>query len=413
MSPIRLALLSLARHRLATALSMIAIAFSVATGGLLLRLNELSMSRFSTLARTADAVVGAKAGGIDILLDSLGGEGGYPDYLPYKLFQSLRSEQTVRFEDGANSTPTFIHAVVPFLYFAKYGEARVVGTDEAFIDPRTSPLVPKISKGSWPKDKGEVALGSQIARRGGLEVGSKIDVRPWVTGTPLEETFQLKVTAILDESQTEWDRTLFSTVAQAQETLANHAALIQSKSIWGPEVLNYFLITLEPGGFQGLEALVNRRTVGQAIKVEDQIERLKELTGAGRNIGLMVTMFVIFLGGLSVCAMLVTRFEGMRLQIAVLRAIGYTSSELALSLLAEGVALGLAGVVIGAALDLTLMPFLRESLGSALPPPELVPVSIFTSAPIWLVGLLATVVSVFVPMWQMSRQDPHAALRGA
>ena len=106
---------------------------SVACGGILLRLYQLSESRFSSLGRGGDAVVGAKAGGIEILLGSLNGEGAFPGFLPYKLFESLRAQQKVQFEDGQTSQPNYIRAIIPFVYFAHYNGARVVGTDEVFF----------------------------------------------------------------------------------------------------------------------------------------------------------------------------------------------------------------------------------------------------------------------------------------
>src|SRR4051812_11418281 len=98
MTPLRLARLSLTRHLFATAITVAAIGLSVACGGILLRLYLLSESRFEALGRAGDAIVGAKAGGIEILLGSANGEGAYPDYLPYKLFETLRAQQNVQFE---------------------------------------------------------------------------------------------------------------------------------------------------------------------------------------------------------------------------------------------------------------------------------------------------------------------------
>src|SRR5690606_16596367 len=117
------------------------------------------------------------------------------------------------------------------------------------------------------------------------------------------------------------------------------------RSIWASDVLSYFLVYLRPSGFAPLEALVNRRTVGQIVNVDEQKERLREISGVGKSIGLFVTGFVILLGGLSVCSMLVTRFEGMSLQLAILRALGYTKREISRWLMWEGFSLGVMGVL--------------------------------------------------------------------
>src|ERR1700722_18505955 len=111
MTPLRLALLSLARRRVPTIITVVAIAMSVACAGILFRLYHLSASRFDSLGRGWEAVVGAKAGGIEILLSSLNAEGPYPDYLPYVLYESLRANRTVQFEDGHTSEPSYIRGI--------------------------------------------------------------------------------------------------------------------------------------------------------------------------------------------------------------------------------------------------------------------------------------------------------------
>jgi putative ABC transport system permease protein len=398
MTPLKLARLSLLRHRFATSITVIAIGMSVACGGILLRLYQLSESRFSAMGRGGDAIVGAKAGGIEIILNSLNGEGEFPDFLPYKLFESLRAEQTIKFEDGNSSRPSYIQSIIPFVYFGKYDDYRVVGTDETFYQRQRTGESLSASEGDWFHQSGEVVLGSIVAQNKKVKVGDHIKIRPWIGGENLSSDVELKVSGILSATGTQWDRTLFSSIEQAHQVFAQNPSAISSKSIWGPSVLNYFFIYLNPSGFAPLEALVNRRTVGQVVQVREQKERLKEISGVGKSVGLFVTVFVILLGGLSVCSMLVTRFEGMSLQLAVLRALGYTKKEISRWLMWEGLILGLMGVALGAVVDSIGFPILRSLLGAALPPPELVTSSIFGSAKIWLIAIIATVASVFVPM---------------
>lgn len=116
MSSLKLAYLSLSRHLFSTVISIIAIALSVACACILLRLYQISESRFSSLGNGGDAIVGAKSGGIEILLNSLNAEGKYPDFLPYSLFQSLRNEQAITHGDGVITKPSYIQSIIPFIY---------------------------------------------------------------------------------------------------------------------------------------------------------------------------------------------------------------------------------------------------------------------------------------------------------
>jgi ABC-type transport system, involved in lipoprotein release, permease component len=412
MSPLKLARLSLTRHRLATFITIIAIGLSVACGGILLRLYQISESRFSAMGKGGDAIVGAKAGGIDILLGSLNGEGSYPEFLPMKLFESLRADQAVTHGDGVTTRANAIESIIPFVYFGEYQNFRVVGTDETFQKRPRSVDTLLLAEGRWFRTEGEVVVGSSIARSQNLKVGDTVQAHPWMGKISLSGEVELKVVGILLPTETQWDRELFASLSQAKQVFDKFAPALAGRSIWGSEVLHYFLVYLKPGGFESLESLVNQRTVGQIVKVTEQEERLKEISGVGKNVGLFVTAFVILLGGLSVCSMLITRFEGMNLQIAVLRAIGYTKKELTQWLVWEGFLLGIMGVILGALVDSIVFPVLRSQLGSALPPADLVTSSILDSGSIWVIAIIATLLAVTIPAIKMSRQDAHSSLRG-
>src|SRR5689334_19056388 len=99
MTSFRLAILSLIRRRTPTFIAFLAISVSVAFSGILLRLYVLSGARFSGLAKAGEAIVGAKSGGVEILLGALNLEGEYPDFIPLKLYASLAARSGVQFED--------------------------------------------------------------------------------------------------------------------------------------------------------------------------------------------------------------------------------------------------------------------------------------------------------------------------
>jgi putative ABC transport system permease protein len=413
MTPLRFAVLNLSRRKTPTIIAIAAIAISVACCGILLRLNQLSENRFTKLGRGGDAIVGAKAGGIEILLGALNGEGSYPEYLPYKLFESLSAEQTVHFEDGAESKPSYIRSIIPFVYFGQYHNFRIAGTNESFLARPNPEDSLHLAVGHWAANQGEIILGDAIAKatkfnESGLKVGDFILAQTWA-GDEGVRNMSLKISGILESTGTAWDRMAFSNLATAHVNLANID--LSKRSIWGPQVLNYFLVYLKPGGFRTLASLVNRRTVGEAIEVSTQKQRLENLTGSGKKIGLFVTILILALSALSVTSMLITRFEAMSLQLAVLRALGYKRSALGKWLLWEGFLLGLCACVIGGLMDLAGFPIMRSLLAGALPPSEIVSSTVFQSFPIWITAIAATTASVFVPLYRIYHQDVHYSLR--
>lgn len=414
MNAFRLAVLNLVRRPIPSLIALLAISISVAVSGVLFRINSISQERFASLAKGGDALVGAKSGGIEMLLSALNGEGEFPGFLPYRLYETLKAETTVQFEDGAKSKPSYIKSIIPFVYFAKTeGGFRIAGTDESFFSRPRSEDSLQLESGKWSETFGEVVAGAQAAKRLGLRVGDRIEAHIWISGLkPLEQNVSLTVSGILHGSRTghsAWDRMLFTTVQTAQQAIASTD--LSRTSIWGPNVLNYFLVYLEPNGFTELANLINKRTVGEAVLVETQRDRLHELTGTGENLGLLVSVLILALGGLSVTSMLITRFEAMTLQLAVLRAIGYSKSVIACWLLWEGFLLGLSACILGILMDWLAFPFVRDLLAKALPPPDVVSSTVFESYPIWITAVTATTASVFVPLYRVYRQDVHFSLR--
>ncbi len=412
MTPFQLALLSLVRRKVPTAIALIAIAVSVAFSGMLLRVHLLSSSRFSSLGAGGDAIIGAKAGGLEILLGSLNGEGDYPGFLPMNLFQTLRQPIKKVFEDGQIidlAEHRFARSVIPLLYFGKSGNFRAIGTDESFLQRPESRDSLVLQEGHWPSGSNEVVLGAIVAQRTNIKIAHDIPIQPWLNNETLSPRL-FRVAGILRETNTAWDRLIYSDLSQAQQTLS--AFPLGSRALWKNEVLNYILVYSESEKLPELASLINQRTVGQMIYTAREKERLEELTGSGKRLGLLITAFVILLGGLTVAAMLTTRFEAMSVQLAVFVAIGYTRVEVAAWLLWEGLLLGILACALGAMADLFLFPELRGMLKGSLPPPELFPSSILYSAPVWLAALLANVVAILIPLYRLFRQEIHSSLRG-
>ena len=407
MSPLRLALLSLLRRKVPTLITALSIAVSVACSGILLRLYHLSASRFDSLGHGWESIVGAKAGGIEILLNAMNGEGPYPDFLPSVLYDSLKAKASVQFEDGQTATPSFIKSISPFVYFAQFKGHRAAGTDATFIE-KMAPM----AEGRFATSADEIVVGNEVAKSEGVNVGDTLALEAWVGEKPTRShSVNFKVVGRLNGSGSAWDTMLFTDIENAQRVIATESEEITGHSIWGARVLHYFFVNLEPNGRAPIENLVNKRTVAQVILVRDEKAKLMQLTGAGKTIGLFVSFFVILLSTLSVSSMLITRFDAMTVQLAVLRALGRSRLQVARWLLWEGFWLGISGCVLGAVMDAVSFPILRSVLGEALPPADLVASSVFESYPIWILAMAATVFAIFIPLIRLYRQDVHQSLK--
>ena len=410
-----MAWLSLIRRPLSTGLAVLAIALAVGGCGVLLRLYLLMQNRFSTIPRGSDALIGAKAGDIDILLGALGAQGSYPGFLPYQLFLSMRARQTVTFSDGTAYPQNYLKQVTPFLYCGlirtENDGFRLVATDHTFFQGFNSNL--RFASGKFvdqSQNPPDVVLGSLAAKKLGMSVGQTLPIFAWVGQKNNGPPHAFKVSGILKPTHTSWDRLMYTTLIDGQNLIA-HEPTLRNHSIWGNKVVSYMLVDLAPENYEQLTNLIDKRTVAQVVYTAQAKQHLAALAGTGQSIGTMISILVVLLGGLAVASMLVARFDAMGVQLAVLRALGYTRFEVAASLLFEGALLGVAACAIGIFIDLTMFPFMRWILGTALPPPDIVSSSIWQSAPVWFAAILATTASVFLPLYKLYNQDIHRSLR--
>lgn len=403
MTPFRLALLNLSRRSLSTWIAILGIATAVGSSSSLLKMYLLSQSRFETLAAEGQSLVGAKAGSIDILLGGLNLEGPPPGFLPQNLYMSLKARQAVRFEDGATSQPSYLRAVIPFLYFARFGEFRVLGTSDEFFHRPVEADSPRFAEGQWTP--GELVVGSRVAEDKGLRPGSSIRVET-VIGSEAR-SYEMKVAGVLKPTGKIWDYALFTSLEDGQRTLS--AQDLSGRSIWGANVLHYFLLYHDAAGGDALKSLIDQRTVGQMISIREQIERLHVLTGTGRTFGFLLTCLILFLSSSSVASMMVARFDSMSAQLAILRAIGYQRSEIASWLLWEGIMVGVVACLIGAAVDVAVFPWIRAASGLELP--SYIPSPFLQTSVIWLAAIAMTVAAVMIPLLRLYRQDVNASLK--
>jgi hypothetical protein len=416
MKPIRLAWLNLIRHRFSTVTTIVAITLSVGVSGILFHLYRLSTSRFNSISLIGDAVVGAKANSLDILLSSLNFEGDFPGFVPHKLYESLRERQSVKFEDGAQTQGLSFSRVFPFTFVGRLdpvgpngrvGSARLVATEPQFIG--AAPL----AVGQWDDSAGSCIAGAAAARARGWKVGQTIELDTWLGPHIPSRRISLKLSGIMVALDSSWDDAVFTNPETQKQILSTAAADLPS--IWNTDVVHYMVFQMAENQFPPLRDLVNSRTVSQAIDVSAELNRLRDLTGTGRELGLSIALLIIALGALCVVAMLVARFDALGVQIAVLRASGFSLSEIASWLLWEGFFLGLTSVVLGTVLQLAAIPVLEIVLAQWIPVQSGTGAHALFSESLAIVGstaFVATLFAAFIPFLRLSRQNIHDALRG-
>jgi putative ABC transport system permease protein len=410
MNPLRLSFLYLRRHLFTTLVTTVALALGIAAITLLLKLELLSHSRFNTLADQATAIVGAKSGGIDLLLGALNFEGGVPGYLPENLYETLKAKKEIQFEDQAKFKDGFsIKHISPLLFFGSYKGFALIGTDESLLtlEPATD-SAPRLGQGNFPAD-GEAMVGSAFLTQENLHLGDSIYVYGEIhDATAHGNIFPLKLVGELKKTGKTWDKGIYTNLKTAQAAIATVPGF---QSIWNNRVLSYFLLDINPERRNALAALINQRTVAQLAFVDKERKHLDELTGSSQELQLLVVGALLLLSALTVLAVFFTRVEARSAELAVLRAIGYSRWDLGQLLLLEGFWIGAFAIVSAAITELALAPLILQMAGSQLP------AATAENWPWWMVfatgalGLIAMAIASLPPLIKLYRQDIHTTLR--
>lgn len=411
MNAFRLSFLYLRRHLFATSITVIALALAIAAVTILLKLEILSHSRFNTLAEQSDVIVGAKSGGIDILLGALNFEGDIPAYVPQNLYETLKAKKDIQFEDQSTYRESFvISQIAPILVFGHYNGFTLIGTEPSFLNLQpTNSTAPQLQDGIFPSAVKEVMIGSDVAEKENVKLGDRLYVHARIHDSAQESAaFDLKIVGILKHTGKIWDKGIYTNLETAQQAVVGTPGY---QTIWGPHVLSYFLINIKPGGESSLATLINQRTVSQLVFVDKEKKHLEELTGSSKELQFLIVGALLVLSTLTVLAVFFTRIEARSLELAVLRALGYARSDLTKLLLVEGFWMGLSSIVLAAIIEFVMSPVILSTAGAQLPAVN------SSNWPSWMIlvtgvlALVAIAVASLPPLWRLYKQDVHSALR--
>jgi ABC-type lipoprotein release transport system permease subunit len=356
--------------------------------------------------------VGAKSSGSQILLNTEGLEATkYPSFIPWSLFSTIHDRQGLHFEDNTNTQEAAVRWAVPFLYFAKWQDFPVFGTNEDFPKFFQEKQNSLLKDGHWISNlQTDVVVGSALAEKFDLHPGSQIELSAW---GPNDQTLPAKipvtVVGILAPVHSAYDFAMIAPLNMAWRTLQQMD--LKNHSIWQARVIHSFFVDMPVQDLTGFESLINQRSIAQTIRTADEVQNLRDLLNSGASIGWIVSLLILALVCLSVAGILLTRFEAMNAQIAVLKAIGYRSRVLILWLFWEAVILGLLALIVGTLIEKILEAFIVRELDWRLAKVILIQQNQFDLWPLYIALMLALMATLTAPLTKILREDIHTQLR--
>jgi putative ABC transport system permease protein len=269
------------------------------------------------------------------------------------------------------------------------------------FDPRDPSFT--LVSGRGPVDPGEVAVESSTLTKARLHVGDRTKA---VVGS---ETRKVRITGEVH----------FGALFGATAVLVDRAT---ARRAFAPDgMVRSISVTAAPGVTQrDLVKAVARVLPTTAEAVTGETMKAENETNVQKGLGFFTTFLLVFAGvALFVGSFIIVNTFSMLIgqrsrELALLRAVGATRSQVMRSVLAEAVVIGVVGSMFGIGLGLAIAAgakvairsFLGADIGAGLP------LHASTVALSVLVGVGVTVVAAALPARRASRTVPVAAMRG-
>jgi putative ABC transport system permease protein len=359
-------------------LCLLSIALSV---GLLLfveRLRNAARESFNGTISKTDLIVGARGGGINLLLYSVFRMGNATNNISIETANWVKNHPAVAW-------------TIPISLGDSYRGFRVVATDQSFFEHykyRNGTSV-VFSEGSWSAGVLTASVGSKVAKELNLKIGDSISLAHGISSGPaiLEHSDKpFRVTGILSPTQTPLDKSVYINLSGMEAIHLDWENGLPP--ILGEEV-NINSISsqkLEPKTITSL--LVGTKNKIDSLRLQREINEysnepimaiipgvtLSELWGTveyAETALQLISYAVGLVGVVSILISVQSTLNSRRREIAIFRALGASAKKVFLLFLTESFLLSFIGVCISLVLTLflsvSMKSILESTFGIALP----------------------------------------------
>lgn len=331
--PLALALAYLRERLLSTLLNVLLLALGI--GSIIALLLTLSQAeeRMDRDAAGIDLVVGAKGSPLQLILSTVFQVDIPTGNIPLAEANRIAAEPHVK-------------RAIPLALGDSYKSFRLVGTDAAYLELYGAELQ---SGRRWAKPM-EVVVGAEAAARAGLALGQKFAGTHGLTDSGGAHADQLfEVVGILKPTGAVVDR-LVLTGMESIWSVHSHEPNEKPHAGEDKEITALLIQYATPMAAVSFPRRVNAISGLQAASPAMETARLFALVGVGVTALKLFATIMMLCAGLGIFIGLMNALDDRRADLALLRVLGASRSTVFLTVLAQGFALGVAGVILGLAL---------------------------------------------------------------
>ncbi len=370
----RLALRSLISRRVTAGLTIFAIALSV---GLFLGVEKVRTGARVSFADTisnTDLIVGARSGGVQLLLYSVFRIGNATNNVSWESYQDIAAREEIDW-------------IVPISLGDSHRGYRVMGTTAEYFDryKYRGGRDLAFERGDRFEDLFDAVLGSDVAAQLGYEVGDPIVVAHGLGSFTEHDDKPFRVSGVLAKTGTPVDRTVVISLEgiEAIHVDWRGGAQIPGQTVSADAVRAMVLkpsaITAAMIGVKSrLKVFTLQREINEyaeepllAILPGVALQELWDIVGVAETALIAVSGMVVATALLGMAAMIFSGLNERRREMAILRAVGAGPSTILAMLMLEASLMAAIGAVLGTALLYTGLwvarPYVDAAFGLYLP----------------------------------------------
>jgi putative ABC transport system permease protein len=364
-----LALKSLWNRRGLAMVTILSIALSVILLLGVEKVREGTKAGFAGTVSSVDIIMGARSGGLQLMLYSVFRIGDAPNNFSWDTFESFAERPEVDW-------------IIPLSLGDSHRGYRVVGTDNRYFEHfryrDQRPL--EFAAGGQFEDMFDTVLGSTVASQLGYAVGDAILINHGLGTEALAEHVDrpFVVSGILEPTGTPVDRGVHIGLAGIEALHVNMGAPVQGVST--VDQLRRF--DLQPTSVTA--ALMGLKTPLDSFAMQREISQFRDepLTAVLPGFGLLelwsileiaetalraISTIVVAVAAIGMATTLVAMLSQRRQEMAILRSVGASPAHISLLLLSEALLLALVGAACGVVLTfaglIVLQPWIDHTYG--------------------------------------------------
>ncbi len=372
-------------------LIVISIVISACVGILAYNIAQQVDSGFKTTAAYYDMIIGPSGSSTQLAMNTMFFTEKPLGTISYEYVEELQKD-------------TRVNKVVPFTMGDSYNSAKIVGTTADFLEGK------ELSEGEMYKEKFQCVVGSAVAEKYSLEIGSELITSHGLSeGGHSHESTPLTVVGILKQTKTAYDNVIFTPVEtvwathdHSDEAEADHdeeheegehgevcAILVKSKSF---------------NAYSQLSAQYGENSKLLVINPSEVLREVLDNVDMSTQIVYILCIIILIMNIFIISVITLLNMYDSKKEISLMRLIGIGMNKINLVYIIQNGIIGLISTLLAFACSRACLMLMGEyvaSMGIVLDTAKVYPMELIIMAVVFVISVLPTVVCTV----NMSKKD--------